>query len=291
MEKVNLGQLNTFAQVVRQGSFSAAGDLLGLTQPAVSLQIRQLEQRLQVRLLERVAKRVRPTSAGEVLLEHIARINTAVDNVLGAMADHAQEIAGVITVGTGATACIHLLPSLLRELKQNYPRLNIGVRTGNTDNMVKAVEENRLDIALVTLPASGRNVQLTPLLQDEFVAIFPADGTNVPVEFTPQGLGALPWVAFEAGSSTRRLIDNWFLSAGVKPMPVMELGSIEAIKEMVAAGLGYSIIPRMALTDLRGRSLMPVLERTLAIALRQDKPLNRALQKVIAGLNGLKQLP
>ncbi|GAK26831.1 LysR family transcriptional regulator [Serratia liquefaciens] len=291
MEKVNLDQLNTFALVVRQGSFSAAGDLLGLTQPAVSLQIRQLEQRLQVRLLERVAKRVRPTSAGEVLLEHIARINTAVDNALGAMADHAQEIAGVITVGTGATACIHLLPSLLRELKQNYPRLNIGVRTGNTDNMVKAVEENRLDIALVTLPASGRNVQLTPLLQDEFVAIFPADGTNVPVELTPQGLGALPWVAFEAGSSTRRLIDSWFLSAGVKPMPVMELGSIEAIKEMVAAGLGYSIIPRMALTDLRGRSLTPMLERTLAIALRQDKPLNRALQKVIAGLNGLKQLP
>lgn len=289
MEKLNLDQLNTFVQVVRQGSFSAAGDVLGLTQPAVSLQIRQLEQRLQVRLLERVAKRVRPTSSGEVLLEHVGRINTAVDNALRAMADHAQEIAGAITVGTGATACIHLLPPLLRELKQAYPLLNIGVRTGNTDDMVKAVEENRLDIALVTLPASGRNLQLTPLLQDEFVAIFPAEDPNAPTLFTPQTLGALPWVAFEAGSSTRRLIDAWFLSAGVKATPVMELGSIEAIKEMVAAGLGYSIVPRMALSGARGNPLTPPLERTLAMALRQDKPLNRALQKVIAGLNGFKK--
>ncbi|MGN7972356.1 LysR family transcriptional regulator [Serratia sp. 22264] len=287
--KLNLDQLQTFALVVRQGSFSAAGEVLGLTQPAVSLQIRQLEQRLHVRLLERVARRVRPTSAGEALLEHISHINAAVDHALSDMAGHAQEIAGTVTLGTGATACIHLLPTLLRELKQAYPLLNVGVRTGNTDDMVKAVEENRIDIALVTFPANGRSLQLTPLLQDEFAVIFPADSPDLPATFTPQTLGALPWVAFESGSSTRRLIDDWFLGAEVKPAPVMELGSIEAIKEMVAAGLGYSIVPRMALSGTRGDALTPALERTLGIVLRQDKPLSRALQKVLASLHALKK--
>ncbi len=292
--KLNLDQLQTFAQVIKQGSFSGAGTTLGLTQPAVSLQIRQLERTLNVKLIERVAKRVRPTAAGTVLLEHRRRINAAVDEALNDMASHSSDIMGSVILGSGATACIHLLPPILRELKYTYPLLRVGVRTGNTDDMVRAVEENRLDLALITLPATGRNVLITPLLQDEFVAIFPVAHPDLPMELSPGVLSEYPLVVFESGSSTRFLIDSWFQQAGITSNPIMELGSIEAIKEMVAAGLGFSIVPRMSLakhTQSHGivhRSLFPPLERTLGIALRQDKPLTKGLQKVINSLNNVQ---
>jgi DNA-binding transcriptional LysR family regulator len=294
--KFNLDQLQTFAQVIKQGSFSGAGDTLGLTQPAVSLQIRQLERSLNVKLIERVAKRIRPTAAGSVLLEHRRRINTAVDEALSDMANFSSDIMGNVALGTGATACIHLLPPILRELKHSYPMLTVGVRTGNTDEMVRAVEENRLDIALITLPASSRNILITPILQDELVAIFPAAHPSLPTptDFSPGALSAYPFVVFESGSSTRLLIDAWFRQAGNINNPIMELGSIEAIKEMVSAGLGFSIVPRMAMagnmenSGIIYRSLSPYLDRTLGIALRQDKPLTKGLQKVINRLSNLQ---
>ncbi len=101
MAKLNLDQLQTFAQVIKQGSFSSAGTTLGLTQPAVSLQIRQLERSLNVKLIERVAKRIRPTAAGTVLLEHHRRINAAVDEALNDMASHSSDIMGNVLIGTG----------------------------------------------------------------------------------------------------------------------------------------------------------------------------------------------
>ncbi|WP_249677221.1 LysR family transcriptional regulator [Pseudomonas abieticivorans] len=291
MRHLNLTHLHTFAQVISLGSFSAAAERLNLTQPAISLQVRQLEERLQLRLIERVGKRLKPTSAGSTLLEHISRIDAVVEDALLDLASHAQGVAGQVSIGTGATACIHLLPPMLRKLRRAYPDLDVRVSTGNTDAMLRAVEENRLDLALVTLPAAGRSLQVEALLEDEFVAIFPLD-SSAPTA-TPQALATLPLVVFEAGSSTRLLIDEWFLQAGVRIKPVMELGSIEAIKEMVAAGLGYSIVPRMAVNTVHYRRglqvqpLTPGLSRRLGLVLRQDKPLNKALQQVVKGLRAL----
>jgi DNA-binding transcriptional LysR family regulator len=293
MQRLNLNHLHTFSRVVACGSFSAAAHQLGLTQPAVSLQVRQLEQRLNLRLIERVGKRLKPTSAGAVLMEHVTRIDAAVEAALLDLSSHAQGIAGTVAIGTGATACIHLLPPLLRSLKQRFPALDVRVSTGNTDGVLKAVEDNRLDLALVTLPAAGRSLAVTPLLEDEFVAIFAANEPRVPPGMTPMALADLPLVVFEAGSGTRLLIDEWFFKEGLRIKPVMELGSIEAIKEMVAAGLGYSIVPSMAVASqhhrrgLQVRPLTPMLTRTLGIVLRQDKPVSKALRQVIEVLQGL----
>lgn len=293
MQRLNLNHLQTFSHVIACGSFSAAAQRLGLTQPAVSLQVRQLEQRLNLRLIERVGKRLKPTSAGVVLLEHVTRIDAAVEEALLDLSSHAQGIAGTVAIGTGATACIHLLPPVLQSLKQRFPALDVRVSTGNTDGILKAVEENRLDLALVTLPAAGRSLVITPLMDDEFVAIFSADEPRVPDSMTPTALADHSMVVFEAGSGTRLLIDEWFFKAGLRLKPVMELGSIEAIKEMVAAGLGYSIVPRMSVTaehhrrGLQVRALTPVLSRTLGIVLRQDKPVSKALRQVIEALQGL----
>lgn len=293
MNRLNLNHLHTFAHVIRRGSFSAAAEGLNLTQPAVSLHVRLLEQRLNLRLIERVGKRLKPTAAGLTLLEHIGRIDAVVEDALLELSSHAEGVAGQIAIGTGATACIHLLPPLLQALRQAFPDLDVRVSTGNTDGILKAVEENRLDLALVTLPAAGRSLVVTPLLEDEFVAIFSAGADQLPESLTPASLSEAPLVVFEAGSSTRLLINEWYLQAGLRIKPVMELGSIEAIKEMVAAGLGYSIVPRMAVAaehhrrGLQVHSLNPPLSRTLGIALRQDKPLSKALRTVLDALQAL----
>ncbi|EFW79833.1 LysR family transcriptional regulator [Pseudomonas savastanoi] len=297
MRRLNLNHLHTFSLVIAHGSFSAAAERLHLTQPAVSLQIRQLEDQLNLKLIERVGKRLKPTSAGTTLLEHIARIDAVVEDALLELSSHASGVAGKVAIGTGATACIHLLPPMLQALRRRFAQLDVRVSTGNTDGILKAVEENRLDLALVTLPASGRSLHITPLLEDEFVAIFASSQQPIAAEMTPEHLCELPLVVFEAGSSTRLLINEWFLQAGIRIKPVMELGSIEAIKEMVAAGLGYSIVPRMAVAAVHHRrglqvlQLMPGLSRTLGIALRQDKPVSKALRQVLDALHKLNATP
>ncbi|WP_122358928.1 LysR family transcriptional regulator [Pseudomonas ficuserectae] len=297
MRRLNLNHLHTFSLVIAHGSFSAAAERLHLTQPAVSLQIRQLEDQLNLKLIERVGKRLKPTSAGTTLLEHIARIEAVVEDALLELSSHASGVAGKVAIGTGATACIHLLPPMLQALRRRFAQLDVRVSTGNTDGILKAVEENRLDLALVTLPASGRSLHITPLLEDEFVAIFASSQQPIAAEMTPEHLCELPLVVFEAGSSTRLLINEWFLQAGIRIKPVMELGNIEAIKEMVAAGLGYSIVPRMAVAAVHHRrglqvlQLVPGLSRTLGIALRQDKPVSKALRQVLDALHNLNATP
>ena len=113
------------------------------------------------------------------------------------------------------------------------------VSTGNTEDHVRKVEENSIDLALVTLPAAGRALSVTRVLDDEFVAIGRSDLAPLKARVTPADLAALPLVLFEPAANTRKLVDRWFAAEGLQPHPVMELGSVEAMKEMVAAGLGY----------------------------------------------------
>ncbi|MBZ0056308.1 MULTISPECIES: LysR family transcriptional regulator [Enterobacteriaceae] len=287
MTTLNLGQLATFRLVVQRGSFSAAADVLGLSQPAVSLQIRQLEQFLQARLIERTGRGVKATAAGLALLTHGERIGRAVDEAIRSVAAFSQEVSGTITLGMGATACIHLLPPLLQELRQSHPLLRVGVTTGNTLEIVRAIEENRLDLGLVTLPAAGSALAIAPVMDEEFVFIAAGEQQAQFDTLTAEHLQDRPFIAFSAGSSTRLVIDAWFQASGVEAQPIMQSGSIEAIKRMVRVGLGYSIIPRMAVDcveDRQGlcvRSLTPVLQRQLAIVMRQDKILSKGISEII----------
>ena len=185
--------------------------------------------------------------------------------------------------------CIHLLPAILQQLRKDYPQLSVGVRTGNTQDIVRGVEENSIDIGLVTLPATSRNLDVTPVMVDEFVTITAKPPEGESGAETEQ----LPLIVFASGSSTRQLIDGWFQRAGKSASPVMELGSIEAIKRMVRAGLGYSIVPRMSVTqaeDCAGliiQPLVPALHRTLGLIMRQDKVVNRAMREVIHSIQAI----
>ncbi len=294
MRGLNLDHLRTFAQVVELGSFSAAAERGGVTQPAVSLQIRQLERRFGVKLVERIGRRAGPTAAGLELLTHIRAIDAALAQAEQAMSAHASQVSGRIRLGTGATACTYLLPSVLADLRRRFPALDIVASTGNTSDMLRGLENNTLDMALVTLPAPGRMFQVNPVMEDEFVAIFPArDAGAIPDVVTPQSLAGLPLVLFEPGARTRRLVDDWFEAAGVAAKPVMELGSTEAMKEIVAAGLGCAVLPKLAVSGagqrdaLAVRSLTPRLSRDLALVLRRDKPLSRGLRHLQEALLAL----
>lgn len=289
MAHLSLDQLTTYRLVISRRSFTAAAEALGISQPAVSLQMRQLETALQTRLIERTGRGVRPTPAGLTLLAHCEEIEKAVSAAVQSVAMHKLDISGTVTLGTGATVCIHLLPAILQQLRKEYPQLSVGVRTGNTQDIVRGVEENSIDIGLVTLPAISRNLDVTPVLVDEFVSITakPSEGES--------GIATeqLPLIVFASGSSTRQLIDGWFQRAGKNISPVMELGSIEAIKRMVRAGLGYSIVPRMSVAQeedcagLTVQPLVPALHRTLGLIMRQDKVVNRAMREVIHSIQAI----
>ncbi|MEG3131660.1 LysR family transcriptional regulator [Pantoea cypripedii] len=295
MASLNLDHLDTFRLVISRGSFSGAADALGLSQPAVSLQIRQLEQSLQTRLIERTGRGVRATAAGQALLEHSEHIASVIATARAAVTQHADEISGTVIIGTGATACIHLLPPLLQQLRQQHPQLKVDVRTGNTAAIIRAVEENQVDIGLVTLPVSSQSVHVSPLYEEDFRLIVSCDSREAgepPV--TPAALASLPLIVFEPGSGTRAVIDAWFREAGLRPTPVMELGSIEAIKRMVRAGLGYSLVPAMALAQQEDRAGLsvaapqPELQRSLGIVMRHDRVISRGMTAVLDGLRKTK---
>lgn len=279
-------QLQVLTLVLDTGSFSAAALHLGVSQPAVSAQVRELERKMGVRLIERVGRSVAPTAAGVTLAGHARNLLEAGIWAAEAVSHHAEGVHGTIRLGTGATACLHLLPPLLQQIKRDYPDLHVVVSTGNTDDIARRVELNALDLALVTLPVVSRALTVSKALHDEFVVVCAADAAPLPKVVRAQDLAQTPMVLFEPGANTRRLVESWLLASGVRIRPAMELGSIEAIKEMVAAGLGCSVLPAMSLwaTDRKRfqiRPLKPGLSRELGLVMRQDKPLTRGMQVLV----------
>lgn len=293
MRGLNLDHVKAFTEVARLGTFSAAAEQLNLTQPAISQQIAQLEKRLGVSLIERLGRRAMPTAAGLELIDHAAQIDGAVASALERLSRHRSGEIGRVRLGTGATAAIYRLPPMLRRLRQRLPSLEITIATGNTSDVVKAVQDNALDVALVTLPAGGRNLEVTPLLDDEFVAVTARDGLELPARVTPQVMARLPMIMFEPGGQTRLVTDQWFFRGGVELKPNMALGSVEAIKRLVGVGLGCAILPAVALQEpgdrgrLVVRRLAPRLYRKLAIVVRRDKVLQRGLRETVRALHEL----
>lgn len=296
MRGLNLDQLITFATVVEHGGFTEAASRLGLTQPAVSMQIRNLEERFGVRLVERVGKRALPTAAGRDLLPFIRRIRDEVEAASTAMGRHRTGQAGRVRIGTGATACIYRLPPILTALRAAHPGLEIIVVTGNTPDILDAVEAGALDLALVTLPAVRAGLSIEPVCSEDLVCVGPmaADGEPAaPEGIAPAELADGALILYERGGTMRAVIDGWFMAGGVQPRPSMELGNVEAIKNLVAAGLGRSILPSVTVQGpgdrdrFSVRPLAPPLVRKLGLVLRRDKvpdPGVRAMARAIADI-------
>jgi DNA-binding transcriptional LysR family regulator len=293
MGQPTLRQLRTFLTVLETGSVSAAARASGLTQPAASQQLHELERQLGIRVLERAAGRAVPTAAGHALIAPARRALAAAEDVVSAAAAHRAGDAGRVRLGTGATACIHLLPPALAAVRRRAPGVELTVVTGNTADIVKQVEAGGLDLALVTLPAPrSRSLLVTRLLTDRLVALLPEDlAPSGRTSARPADLARLPLILYETGGNVRRLVDDWFGRSGVATRPAMELGSVEAIKGLVGSGLGCSILPSLA---MRGGvpgavvlPLRPALARDLALVLRKEKVMNRGLRAMLEELEGL----
>jgi DNA-binding transcriptional LysR family regulator len=173
------------------------------------------------------------------------------------------------------------------------PGLEITVQTGNTSDILKRLETNALDVALVTLPARGRSLDVTKVYDDELVAVFPAQEGAPGKLITPKLLSEKSLLLYEGGGNTRGIIDKWFSRAGYSPKPVMELGSVEAIKQLVGVGLGWAVLPRLAvgqqdtMQHISTKALSPRLKRSLGIVVRRDKHLNRGLRAAVGQLQQL----
>ena len=288
MDLPTLRQLRTFVAVVEVGSLTLAARDLHLTQPAVSQQLRELERILGVRLLDRAEGRAIPTAAGQAILASARRAHAAVADVAMLAATYRGGDAGRVRLGTGATACIYLLPPVLAAAKRRMPGLEIVVVTGNTPDILRRVEEGSLDLGLVTLPSRvGAALSRTTLLRDPLVALVPRE-TPGSGALNPSHAASLPLILFEAAGDTRGIVDAWFGKAGLAPKPIMELGSVEAIKVLVASGLGASILPRLALREVMPgtaiRPLRPAVARDLGLVLRKEKVLDRGLRLLVEEL-------
>jgi DNA-binding transcriptional LysR family regulator len=292
MRSLNLDQLRTLSEVLAQGSFSAAARTLNLTQPAVSLQIRQLESRLGVKLIERFGKQAHPTAPGQDLLEHARRIFTECEAAERTMRRFREGWLGRVHVGTTLTALIYELPPILRKIRRTHPGLDLVVTNMSTRDSVERLLANTLDLALVTLPVKQPELRLTPLRAEQLLAVLPSRMKNVPDVVTPAWAARQPLVLEHERGAVHGLVMKWL----AREMPLahapMHVGIIEASKQAVAAGLGISFAPDVSLAKPpRGtivRPLKPAVPSTLALAEHRNKPLEPALKIVRDALIGLR---
>ncbi len=291
MHGLTLRQLRAFLVTVELGSVSAAARELGLTQPAVGQQLRDLESQLRVRLFEKLGTRLHPTPAGQALLEPAREVMVAVNRLYESGLRFRAGDAGHIRLGTGATACIYFLPDPLRRTRQSLPGVEIAVSTGNTGPMLQALIEGTLDVALVTAAPGDVPTSLVAdlLFHDPLVALLPRGlGDSPPACLRPGDLADRPLLLHSRGSVTRNLTDAWFQKAGLAVVPSMEFDSIAAIKELVAAGLGCAIVPGLAVRtehpEAEVRPLDPPLQRPISLVLRANQVPDAALRILVAEL-------
>src|SRR2546426_9637643 len=294
---LRLARLETLAAVARHGSFSHAARELHLSQPAVSMQVRQLELALGLPLLERVGKRAFPTKAGELLLAHAGRALRELETGLEVVQQLRGIVAGRIRLGTSASFSIYLLPPALRRFRSRYPRTELTVVTGNAPEIARAVVGRELDVGIVSLPVRERELAVSPFYRDEGVAIAPPDrrwrrGRRA----AARDLVRAPLVPFERGATLRRVIDDWFRRAGEVPAAAMELGNTEAIKKLVEAGLRLSVTSWFWVAAGGGRGEAPAgaprpppLYREIGVIRRRDKPRTPVLEAFLATLEGLRR--
>jgi DNA-binding transcriptional LysR family regulator len=289
---INPVHVRTLQAIARSGGFSRAGEILHLSQPAISHHVRHLERVLGVPLLVRRGRRASPTEAGAVLLEHAGRAFKVLDEAREAIQRLRGRVAGRVTVGTGATASIYLLPALLRRLRARHPDLELVVVTGNAGEIASAVSRGELDVGVVTLPiAVGRGLLVSPFYVDRLVAIAPPDRRwRRRAPMTAAELAREPVILYERGGTIRRVVDDWFRRGRATPKVVMELGNAEATKKLVGAGLGLSVVSEIAAkADARAGALSliplrPALHRRIGIVRRRERSPRPALLAFMTAL-------
>jgi DNA-binding transcriptional LysR family regulator len=291
MRGLNFDQLRALLEVIEHGSFSAAARRLNLTQPAVSLQIRELERRFGLRLIERLGKQAHATVPGRELVEAAQRIFRECDHVDATMRRFREGWVGRVRVNMTLTAMIYRIPPILRRIRLEHPGIDLVINNTPTPTSVENIIQNRIDLALVNLPVQKKQLKTTPLCSEGMVAIFPVGTRNVPDEITPNDVAPHNLLVEQQSSAAYALVLGW-LSGRAPAREPMPLGTVEALKSAVASNLGMAIVPEVAvaphMSDFIVRPLRPALLRTLALIEHRNKPNEPAIEIVRNALLGLR---
>jgi len=289
---LNLHLLRIFVAVLDQGSFTRAAEALVMSQSAVSRAVQELERQLNTVLLERRPRGVVPTEAGIVLGEHARRIFAHERLAIEALNELRGLQRGRLAIGASSTIGTYLLPPLLGLYHRQYPGIELFLDIGNTQQVMEHLLAYRIDIAYVEGPVEpDERLQISPWRNDELVVIAAPDHPLArQPNLTCADLNGAPFVLREPGSGTREVMEQALTARGITIRPVMELGSTEAVKQAVSAGLGLSIVSLVTLqmdiiagrlTILRVRDLS--IERQLSRVRLADRPLSQALAAWLKG--------
>lgn len=251
-------QLLAFATLSRLGSFTQAAKELYLTQSAISHAIKALEEEAGCRLFERAGRRVTMTQAGEQFLQHVDRIMDEMKSARVGLEELSRWGHGRLRLGASTTACQYILPSVLREFKQSFPRCAIAIEPADHYRQLELLAQNRVDLALMLEPSGEKDLAFAPLFEDEMRFLLAPTHPWAQAGRVPRsGIESETLILYNQQSYTFRLVSEYFRANGMPLTNFMELGSMDAIKELVKTGMGVGVLaPWVARAELASGALV-----------------------------------
>ncbi|MGH9405298.1 MAG: LysR family transcriptional regulator [Terriglobia bacterium] len=274
-------QLTSFLEVAKLQSFSRAAEKIFRTQPAISAQVRLLEQECGERLFDRSGKRVQLTPAGEILHRYAERIIALHKEALQAVAELNQTARGKLQIGANEATCLYVLPKTFARFKELYPLVQISIYRNFSHKILQKVQEGAVEIGIVTLPITANNMEVIPVSREEMQVVAPAGHPLAKSRsVTVEEVANHPLILPKTGN-TRVVLDRLLRDYRGRLQISMELASVETIKKFVGAGLGISLISRtyvqtevaaglLKLIPLEGQKL----HRELGLVYRRDRHLS-----------------
>jgi LysR family hydrogen peroxide-inducible transcriptional activator len=286
MINVSLRQLRYFDALARHGHFGRAAEACSISQPALSMQIKEMEEALGGVLLERSARQLRLTKFGEELLQRVRDILRSVDE-LGDFARASRDrLAGRLRVGMIPTIAPYLLPKVIENLARLHPELDIHVRETLTPRLIKEVAEGRLDTAIVALPVSEPSLTEIALFKENFLLVRPGEQAGTPVP-SRESLREMKLLLLEEGHCFRDQALSFCNMHTSPPREMLDASSLSTLVQMVGAGIGVTLIPEMAVAvETRSASVSvarfknPQPSRTIGMVWRKTSPLARQLAQI-----------
>ena len=280
---MDFDQLETFLEVARLSSFSRAAERRFRTQPAISSQIRALEEEVGAKLLDRSGGKVAVTGPGKVFQKYAEDVLEQRRVMLVSLAEMHRVPRGELVVSANEGTCLHILPEVFAEFKRQYPSVAVSVKRLEHNKILEAIIENSCDFGVVSMPVPDKRLTVVPIHRDELIVITPphhplAGQNKASVAEVVEYPLLLPKVG-----RTRDALETLFHERKLKPRISMELDSSELLKRFVAADVGIGFIPRSHVAeDLQANALAALtladasIQRDLALVFRKDKALSRA---------------
>jgi DNA-binding transcriptional LysR family regulator len=280
---MDFDQLETFLEVARLNSFSRAAERRFRTQPAISSQIRSLEEEVGAKLLDRSGGKVSVTASGKLFQKFAEQMVGSRKALLTAIAETERVPRGEIVVGANEGTCLHILPEVFAEFKKQYPNVGVNIKRADYAKILESVVDNSVDFGVVSLPVTDTRLTVVLIHRDELVIIAPPQHPLAKMKSATIAQAAkFPLVVPKIGH-TRDALENLFYERKLKPRFTMELDSSELLKRFVAADAGVGFIARSnVLEDMRANALAAIpisdatIRRDLALVFRKDKALSRA---------------